>query len=207
MPRLSDQTIKIYDRVAKAYDTERRKDLFERPWLERVLRDVPRGGDVLDLGCGAGEPIGAWLVAQGYAVTGADAAPAMLDMFRKRLPQAQAVLADMRALDLGRDFDAIVGWGSFFHLRPEEQRAGLPRIAPHLRPGGRLLLTVGPEAGEVTGVAGGETVYHASLAPETYKAILDCSDCEVEHFLPQEPSAAGFTLLIARRKMPDSVDK
>lgn len=203
---LSDRTAAIYDAVASAYDAERRKDLFELPWLRRALRDVRPGGAVLDLGCGAGEPIGAWLVGQGYAVTGADFAPAMLDLFRARLPQARVAHADMRALDLGARFDAIIGWGSFFHLTPDEQRKALPRIAAHLAPGGRLLLTVGPGADEGTGTAGGRRVYHASLGPNEYRAILDTAQSPVEAFAPEAWDAAGHSMLLARRLMPDSVD-
>lgn len=192
--------------MAEAYDAERRKDLFERPWLDRALRDVPTGGAVLDLGCGAGEPVAAWLVAQGYHVTGADFAPAMLDLFRARLPQARAVLADMRVLDLGQRFGAIIGWGSFFHLTPDEQRSAVPRIAGHLAPGGRLLLTVGPSAGEVTGCVAGRTVYHASLAPDEYCTILQAAGAPVEAFAPEAADAAGHSMLLARRGLPDSVD-
>lgn len=180
--------------------------MFERPWLERALRDVPSGGAVLDLGCGAGDPIAVWLVAQGYDVTGADFAPAMLDLFRARLPQAHAVHADMRALDLGQRFDAIVGWGSFFHLTQDEQRSALPCIVQHLNPGGRLLLTVGPQAGEVTGTAGGKTVFHASLAPSEYAERLAALNAPVECFAPQAVDAAGHTMLLARLGPSDSVD-
>lgn len=199
MDRLSDETVAIYDRVAAVYDAGRRKDLFERVWLERALCDAAPGAAVLDLGCGAGAPIAEWLVAQGFAVTGLDAAPGMLALFRARLPGTETVLADMRDLDLGRRFAAIIGWGSFFHLRPEEQRAALPRLAGHLAPGGRLLLTVGPEASERIGSVGGAPVYHASLAPGDYAAILSQADVRVERFAPEAADAAGFSLLLARR--------
>ena len=35
------------------------------------------------------------------------------------------------------------------------------------------MLTIGNKAGEVTGQVGGETVYHASLAPDEYREILE----------------------------------
>ncbi|WP_243398744.1 class I SAM-dependent methyltransferase [Mameliella alba] len=146
-----------YERQAARYDAERGQTLFERAWLDRALADVPAGGAVLDLGCGAGRPIGVFLAGQGFAVTGVDFSSAMLALFSQNVPDARALLADMRTLDLGRTFDAIIGWGSFFHLTEAEQRAALPRIVAHLAPGGRLLLTVGPEAGEAWGTVGGGT--------------------------------------------------
>lgn len=189
----------VYQRQAAAYDARRDKSLFERPWLARCLADVAPGGAVLDLGCGAGRPIGQWLAGQGFAVTGVDYAPAMLALFRDHLPEAEAVEADMVTLDLGRRFAAIIGWGSFFHLTRAEQRNALPRLAAHLAPGGRLLLTVGPGAGEVTGTVGGEVVTHASLSPEEYAAILAAAGAPVEAFRAEDPDCAGHTLLLARR--------
>ncbi|WP_168797846.1 class I SAM-dependent DNA methyltransferase [Pacificoceanicola onchidii] len=199
-PGLSETTQATYEREAAAYDAQRGRSLFERGWLERTLRDVPRGGPVLDLGCGAGEPIGRYLSEQGFALTGADFAEPMLEIFRNRFPKAAAINADMRVLDLGQRFDAIIGWGSFFHLTMDEQRAALPRIADHLNPGGRLLLTVGPGAGEALGHVNGAPVYHASLSEEDYRAILCAAGCETESFAPNDPETHGHTLLLARRK-------
>jgi SAM-dependent methyltransferase len=194
-----EQTRAAYDAEAAGYDSTRSQELFERPWLERALADVPQGAAVLDLGCGTGAPIGVFLNAQGYALTGVDFSTEMLAQFRARLPGATAICTDMRALDLGQQFDAIIDWGAFFHLTMEEQRAALPRIAGHLAPGGRLLLTVGPEAGEAHGFVGDSVVFHASLSPAEYRAILWISRVEVETFVPNDPDCRGFTILLARR--------
>lgn len=105
----------------------------------------------------------------------------------------------MRALSLGTAFDAIIGWDSFFHLTQSEQRAALPRIAAHLSPGGRLLLSVGPKAGEVTGTVEGAPVYHASLDAEDYRAILADAGAPVEAFVPEDPSCDYHSVLLARK--------
>ncbi|WP_425098813.1 class I SAM-dependent DNA methyltransferase [Tropicibacter sp. S64] len=198
-PGLSETTRATYEREAAAFDAQRPKGLFEAGWLGRMLADVPPGGAVLDLGCGAGEPIGAFLHASGHALTGVDFARPMLDLFACRFPEATAIHADMRHLDLGRRFAAIVAWDSFFHLTQDEQRAALPRIAAHLDAGGRLLVTVGPEAGEVLGHVNGAPVYHASLAQAEYEAILSQAGCETEAFVPNDAESHGHTLLLARR--------
>ena len=166
------RTAAVYERHADRWDRERPRVLFERGWLDRFCATLPAGGSVLDLGCGAGEPIAAYLVAQGFAVTGLDQSAAMLALFRARFPDLPAVKADMATLDLGRCFDGVIGWDSFFHLSPAQQRSALPLIAGHVAPGGALMLTVGPRAGEVTGTVAGEAVYHASLDPSDYAAIL-----------------------------------
>lgn len=191
----------VYERQAERYDRERGRTLFEAPWLQACVADVPPGGAVLDLGCGAGAPIGEWLVAHGFAVTGVDFSPAMLGLYRARLPGAETVEADMETLSLGRHFDAIIGWGSFFHLSEIAQRSALPRIANHLAPGGRILLTVGPGAGEATGTVGGETVYHASLHIDEYRAILARCGVSVDRFSPEDKATAGHSLLLGRRDL------
>lgn len=202
MARLSRSVRATYERQANAWDRGRNRSLFERAWLERAVADVPPGGSVLDLGCGGGEPIAGWLIAQGYDVTGVDFAAPMLQIAEHRFPDATWVLADMTTLCLGRSFDAVIGWGSFFHLTQTAQRAALPRIADHVADGGRLLLTVGPDAGEVTGTVAGETVYHSSLAPDEYTAILETAGLHRVAFVPEDPECTGHTLLLAQRSAP-----
>jgi hypothetical protein len=46
----------------------------------------------------------------------------MIDRCRARIPDSAWIVADMRELDLGRHFDGILAWDSFFHLDMDEQR-------------------------------------------------------------------------------------
>lgn len=105
-----------------------------------------------------------------------------------------------RRLDLIERFDAILGWDSFFHLTAQEQRGTLPRIAGHLRPFGRVLLTVGPMAGEVVGHVGDDPVYHASLSPQEYTRRLEALGLDILDFVKEEPAAWGRTVLLARKR-------
>ncbi len=157
----------VYNANAGRWDAERSRTLFEKPWLDRLLANVPDGGRVLDLGCGACKPIARYLIEREYDVTGLDFSGAMLAIARSRFPQARWIEADMRSLDLGQSFAAIVAWVSFFHLTRDEQREIIPRLARHLLPGGAMLLTVGPNDGEALGRVGDGTVYHASLSPNS----------------------------------------
>lgn len=196
---LSERTRETYDRHAAAFAAHRHAALFEAPWLDRMLADVPQGGRVLDLGCGSGAPLGDYVAGKGFDVTGADFAPGMLAEARVRAPDRRFIEADMATLELGETFDAIFSWDAFFHLTPAQQRAALPRFAAHLAPGGRLLLTVGPEAGEVTGTVEGDPVYHASLSAPEYGAILAAAGAPVEAFVAEDPSCDFHTILLARR--------
>lgn len=187
----------VYQANARHFDAGRDRSLVERPWLDRLLARVPPGGRVLDLGCGAGEPIAAYLIGRGSALTGVDFAPAMLALAHSRFPDAEWIEADMRALDLPGRFHGIVGWDSFFHLTRDEQRGLIPRLARHLQPGGALLLTVGPDDSEAIGRVGDGPVYHASLSPAEYHASLAEVGLAVEAFIPADPETAGRSVLFA----------
>ena len=165
----------IYERRAGQFDKDRARDGRESEWLEAFTETIPDGGHILDLGCGMGEPIAAWLIAKGYRITGVDYSEPMLEIARNRFPKGTWIHQDMRALDVTGPFDGIISWHGSFHLSTDEQRALLPKLGGLLKSGGTLMLTIGPEEGEVTGTIGGETVYHASLAPEEYRSRLQVS--------------------------------
>ena len=154
---------------------------------------------MLDLGCGAGAPIAAHLLAQGFAVTGLDFSARMLALARARLPAGTWVQGDMRHADLSGPYGAIIGWDSFFHLRAREQSALIPRLAAMLAPQGRLLLTVGPEAGTRWGRVPAGPVFHASLSPQGYGDALLAAGLTLLAFAPEDPQTSGHTVLLAQR--------
>jgi SAM-dependent methyltransferase len=120
----AERIVDIYERHADAWVEARLPEasLYERRWLDRFCALVPPGGSLLDVGCGAGEPIAKYFSERGYAVTGVDSSPALVAKFRARLPGQQAIVSDMRTLSLERHFQAILAWDSFFHLNHEDQR-------------------------------------------------------------------------------------
>jgi SAM-dependent methyltransferase len=132
-------------------------------------------------------------------VTGVDFAPAMLALASARFPGEIWIEADMSRLDLGRRFAGIVAWDSLFHLTADEQRALVPRLADHLLPGGALLFTSGPDAGEAWGSVGGMPVYHASLSPAGYAGLLEASGLIVRAFIAEDRECAGHSVWLARR--------
>ena len=199
LQNLSRQTKAVYQRNAERYARERQTNLFERPWLDRFAAHLPIGGQALDLGCGSGAPIAEYLMGRGFAVTGLDASEAMIGLARTAFPEGDWRLGDMRALDLPETFDGILGWNSFFHLTQDEQRQTLPRIAAHLRPGGILMLTVGPEAGERPGHVGNDAIYHASLSPAEYEQRLAQGGMSILSFVPEDTDCNGHTILLARK--------
>ncbi len=198
-PSLPERTREIYERHAADWDQHRHKLLIERGWLDRLLAASVPELPILDVGCGAGEPIARYLIESGRSVHGIDFADAMLELSRARFGDQRWTHADMRTLDLGETYGGVVAWDSFFHLTQAEQRGCLPRLARHVAPGGGLLFTCGPRAGEVTGTVEGDTVFHASLDPQEYEAILVAEGLKVEAFVPEDPACDMHTVCLARR--------
>ncbi|WP_136637095.1 class I SAM-dependent methyltransferase [Pseudooceanicola onchidii] len=191
----------VYDRVAVAFDHQRRDSGMESGWVARFADALPARAEVLDLGCGSGQPVARLLLEHGCRVTGADFAPGMLALARASLPQADWVQADMRHLDLGRTFDGIIAWHSFFHLTVAAQRVALPKVLAYLRPGGVLMMTLGLEEGEGHGHVDGQVVYHASLSDAEYRAILSRHGVEVDAFVHGDDRCGGANVLFARRPL------
>lgn len=190
-------TLAVYERNAQNWDQSRSRDLRELKWLEEFIRLLPAGSEILDAGCGAGEPIAKFLIDKGFKVTGIDSSQNMLEICRSRFPEHSWVRMDMRRISLNKKFAGIIAWDSFFHLNQMEQRDTLTQFSRMLLPGGSLLLTVGPEDGEALGSVNGETVYHSSLAPEEYRQILFSNGLQEVKFVANDEDC-DRTVLLAR---------
>ena len=105
-------------------------------------RTLPRGAEVLDLGCGSGLPITRALVSEGLKVWAIDASPSMVAAFRANFPTIPvACEAVEESTFFDRTFDGVVAWGLMFLLPADVQRRLIRRVAGILAPGGRLLFT------------------------------------------------------------------
>jgi SAM-dependent methyltransferase len=189
----------LYEDNAQAWDRQRGRDLHERAWLDRFLALLPDEPRILDIGCGMGEPIAAWLLGRGARLTGLDSSPSLIALARERYPDCEWIVGDMRALDLGRRFDGLLAWHSFFHLRPEDQESMFPRFAAHAAPGAALMFTSGWGRGEAIGEWQGEPLYHGSLDPAEYRALLDGNGFEVVDHRVSDPECGHATVWLAKR--------
>lgn len=192
---------KSYDKIADWF-AEQRTTLIEKPYLDLLAAHIPFPASILDLGCGTGIPIYAYLRDKGYRLKGVDASTAMLAIAQRNFPDGDFFEQDMRELHLEEQFDAIIAWHSFFHLNMDEQRAMFPRFKEHLKPAGVLLFTSGPEEGEAWGMNHGENLYHASLGEKEYRQRLDEQGFEVLIHRQNDLNCGGATVWLCQYKMP-----
>jgi SAM-dependent methyltransferase len=148
-----DDLIGLYERHAREFDRDRSRLLQEKAWLDGFLACVRPSGTVLDLGCGMGEPIARYIIDAGFRVVGVDSSPSLIDLGRRRFPDSEWLVADMRDLALGRRFDGILAWDSFFHLRVEEQRAMFERYGPPRSESSAVTLRFSRQLAVLIGVA------------------------------------------------------
>ncbi|KAL2015667.1 hypothetical protein VTK56DRAFT_5045 [Thermocarpiscus australiensis] len=146
-----------YDAIAPAYNawTQQHSPLRIH-YLTRLLqllprRDFPPGSEppttALELGCGAGVPVTAALLAAGVHVTANDLSATQIALGQERLRaetergRVRWVQGDMMGLSFpGGTFDVIVALYSVIHLPREEQGLLMERVAEWLRPGGLALV-------------------------------------------------------------------
>jgi SAM-dependent methyltransferase len=205
MPDLADQIIAHYERHAKSWDELRQGSAWnDRAWHERFIEGLEAGACVLDLGCGSGRPVAQNLIDRGLRVTGIDSSPAMISLCRSRLPDHEWIVGDMRRLALGRRFDGILAWDSFFHLDHAAQRQMFSVFEKHASVGAMLMFNSGPDHGEAIGEFGGDPLYHASLSAAEYEALIGGSGFEVIAHKANDPAAGGRTVWLCRSREPRS---
>jgi SAM-dependent methyltransferase len=201
MTELADRIIGHYEKHARNWDADRRNSGWnDKVWHDRFIAALPNGGTVLDLGCGSGFPVALHLVECGLHVTGVDASPTLISLCRDRLPDQEWTVADMRPLALGRQFAGVLAWDSFFHLRPDDQRAMFEVFAAHAARSAILMFNTGPAYGEGIGCYRGDPLYHASLDAAEYEKLLSASGFEVVDHMVEDRQAGGRTVWIARSR-------
>ena len=104
-------------------------------------------GPVLELGCGTGR-VALHLAGRGHEVWAVDADAALLEALQARAAaqglSVRAVCADVRALELDREFELILAPMQLLQMlgSAAARRAALERAAGHLAPGGRLAAAI-----------------------------------------------------------------
>jgi SAM-dependent methyltransferase len=199
MDDAANRVVAHYERHAVSWDADRRAAAWtDKPYVEWFLGFLSRGATVLDPGCGGGVPVARHMGAHDFRVTGVDSSPTLISLCRTRMPDQERIVADMRSLALGRRFNGILAWDSFFHLGHDDQRRMFQIFASHSGVNGMLMFNAGFSQGEAVGSYRGDPLYHASLDPSEYEALLTSVGFElVEHSI-NDPARGGRIFWFAR---------
>jgi SAM-dependent methyltransferase len=135
-----------YDAIYRNKDYEGEVELIERILLRHGL-DGPRR--LLDLGCGTGNHA-LPLARRNHAIVGIDRSPGMLARARAKASAAPAGTqaafrqGDIRELDLGQRFDAVLMMFTVlgYQFEDADLTAALAAVRRHLEPGGLFVFDV-----------------------------------------------------------------
>jgi cyclopropane fatty-acyl-phospholipid synthase-like methyltransferase len=176
--------------------------------LERLEELLPEGSDVLELGCGAGEPVTRRL-AERHRVTGVDVSAAQLRLATRNAPTARLIHADMTEIAFASgSFDAVVAFYAVTHVPRERHADLLGRIFDWLRPGGVTLVTMGAsdEPGSVEEDWLGVPMYFSHFDAPTNRSLMRRAGFRIEHADLIEDDEDGtpvrFLWVLARRPLP-----
>ncbi|MGW7349723.1 class I SAM-dependent methyltransferase [Streptomyces sp. NPDC054784] len=192
-----------YDAVSHTYRTDDAEPGRYARWIDALLRELPAGAAVLDLGCGCGVPVARALSTAGHAVTGVDLSATQIRRARALVPGAVFHQGDATGLRLpAESLDAVVCLYALIHMPLERQPALLRRAASWLRPGGRFLATTGHTAWTGTDddwLGTGATMWWSHADAGTYRRWLADAGLAVTHeeFVPE--GDGGHTLFHATR--------
>ena len=67
-------------------------------------------------------------------------------------------------------------------------------------PGSALMFTSGTDNGIAMGQFEGEPLFHASLAPDEYRALLSAHGFAVVEMVMEDPHCAGHTVWLAQKR-------
>lgn len=138
-------SLKLYSELAEYYyyiEKSSRSLKHEIECLDLLFKSY-KVNKFIDLGCGTGEHVEA-LRRLGYEALGLDNSSFMLDVARKRFPQANFRLADMQNFRLDSTYDALIClFGTFNYLTTSQEiQTALDSIYKVLKPKGLLILEI-----------------------------------------------------------------
>ena len=194
-----------YEAFAVTYDLQRGQFGLDAV-LNAFLAVLPRHGALLDLGCGAGEPVARTFIERGWTVTGVDFSRAMLALAARACPEMQRIHADMRAVDFPTGhFDAISLVYSLFHLPWREHPALFACLRDWLKPQGRLLFTYA--TADYTGAARfegdklfmGQRLFYSHTTEAELATQLTAAGLAIQQADKREIGGERFLWVTARR--------
>lgn len=154
-------------------------DLMHR-YARRPLRTL------LNMGCGGGKNV--FNLKRNFDVTGIDISDSMLDLAKQLNPDCTFIKADMRRLDLGIRFDAVLIDDAISYMTRRDDLEAVFKMADrHLLPGGVMVVT--PDVTKESFVQNRTQVTHSrkSTTSEELEIVFiennfdpDTTDCSFE---------------------------
>lgn len=196
-----------YDHIAEQHEEWASDVRVEEraKYTSLLLENLPKGAEVLELGCGSGIPTTQEL-AEKFAVTGVDISARQVELAQQRVPSAKFIHKDMTKLDFPDDsFDAVAAFYSIIHVPRQEQAELIRKIASWLCPGGLLVATMGAHSTEAYFNDNwlGMPMYWSNFDSETNRRLVKEAGldiiCAVEETADEFDNPITFLWVIAQK--------
>jgi len=207
---VSDVVARGYDELAERYASWRATGEGGDPtirYLEMLAELLPAGAEVLELGCGPGEPTTRFL-AERFAVAALDLSSVQVELARRVAPSAAVEHGDLLdATYATGSFDAVVAFYVLNHIPRGRLAEVVDGIALWLRPRGIFLASFG--IGDVDAWVGpwlGTQMFFSSWPRDRNTALVEAAGLEIVSdelvtiVEPEpEPGEVTFQWILGRR--------
>ncbi len=144
---------KIKERIKNSYEKNnyiekfRKRNLlpFEKMMFDKVIKLLPKHGNILDLGCGNGYPYDYYFCSQGFNLVGIDFCQKHIQEAKKINTTAKYFLEDIETYNIDNNYDLVLMLFSLLHLPREKHKEMLKKVYNCLNHNGILLLTLRDE--------------------------------------------------------------
>ena len=146
-----EQTIRFYDNNSESFASTANNVNMVRNY-EHFFKHVPKGGSIVDMGCGSGRDLKYFREA-GYCASGVDASEGMCKVAHS-YSGCPVVCCDAMSWAPDTRYDAIWANGSLLHLQTEEIVTFLRTKTDYLKPNGVVYFSMKagiPEGFDQTG--------------------------------------------------------
>lgn len=136
----------VYENVSRIYD-DVAHDYHEKvhrtsDHITEFIKILPRGGKILEVGCGTGFDA-RYMMSKGFDVVGVDISTGMLGIAKKVCPKANFLQADIKTVEFdSKSFDGIFAAFSLIHLPKSDVPQVLEKFSTWIRPGGVIYIAV-----------------------------------------------------------------
>lgn len=193
-----------YNKICDSWSEYRGKSRINTCIVE-FAKNLEPGAKVLDVGCGSGYPIAAYLSEQGFFVTGIDISEKMIEKAQSlKVKNAEFLLEDVLTFRAAEKYDGVIAFDAIWHIPQEQQRDIYVVVADLLNDGGYFLFTHGKTEGSVSGKMFGEEFYYSALDVEEVHRLLGEHGFEIQSSMEdykEETTGSRDLLIVARKKM------
>ena len=161
-----------YNRICEEWHKFRKNSVINK-CVADFAELLCANGDILDVGCGTGQPIAQYLANRGFHVTGIDFSAEMIKKAKAlNLANATFIECDFFDFQSEKKFDGIIAFDSLWHIAKKNQPLIYDKLASLTKKGGFLLFTHGNRDDQTVGTMYNQEFYYSALPTDKVRELL-----------------------------------